>query len=178
MRHGPSYTTIVLSRGGDAVRFPDQREMDPEDPAEEARPPEARFAIGAQLRNGDWFVIEPLALIWLAEPGPTIGLPLVATARGVLGVGGSGGAIGFGTGLGTTCATRGRCKLRDSMFSSIVDIEAAVERTYGGTTWRHATYMGPRLSSGGTDFKWSAGWMFDLDGGSNHHFQFGAGIGW
>jgi hypothetical protein len=144
--------------------------------AAQAGPREARVAVGCEVRNGDWLAFEALGLVLVG--GSEDGANVAATARGVAGLGGAGGAIGLATGLGGPCVEREPCALRESVFSSIVGVEARVERTYGPSTWRHATYAGPHLSFGGVFMKWSAGWMFDLDDRTNNHLQLGIGGGW
>jgi hypothetical protein len=64
------------------------------------------------------------------------------------------------------------------VFSSIVGIEARVERMHGPTTWRHTVYAGPQLVFGGVFIKWSVGWMFDAHDKADNHFQLGVGGGW
>jgi hypothetical protein len=142
----------------------------------EAQAREARVAVGAEIRNGDWFAIEPLGLVLLGGSGN--GGNVAGTARGVLGLGGSGAAIGLATGLGGPCIGPGPCALRDSMFSSIISAEARVERMYEPTLWRSTTYVGPHLSFGGTFLKASVGWMFDVHDRADNHFQIGVGGGW
>jgi len=142
----------------------------------DTRPREARLAVGVELRNGDWLAVEPIGLVLIG--GSEDAANVAAMARGVLGVGGSGGAIGLATGLGGPCIEPEPCRLRDSVFSSIVGIEARVERTYGLSTWRRTTYVGPHLFFGGVLMKCSVGWMFDANNKTNNHFQLGLGGGW
>jgi len=141
----------------------------------EAASLDARLALGVALRKGDWVAFEPLGLIALASDD---GANLALTVRGVAGLGGAGGALGFGTGLGGHCIGSGRCGLRESMFGTIVGVEARVERTYAPGGWRPATYGGPQLTYGGVLGKTTLGWMFDVHDRSVNHFQFGFGWGW
>jgi hypothetical protein len=142
----------------------------------EARAPEARTALGAELRNGDWLAVEPVGLVLLA--GSDEGANVAAMVRVVLGVGGSGMGIGLATGLGGPCIKPEPCELRDSLFSSIIGVEARAEHMYGPTGWRRATYVGPHLSFGGIFLKGSVGWMFDVHDRADNHFQIGVGSGW
>jgi hypothetical protein len=134
------------------------------------------LAPGFEFRNGDWLALELMGVVLVG--GGEDGANVAATARGVLGIGGSGGAIGIATGLGGPCVEPEPCTLRDSLFSSIVGIEARVERMYGPSTWRHTTYVGPHLSFGGIFMKCSVGWMFAVHDKTDNHFQLGFGGGW
>jgi hypothetical protein len=142
----------------------------------EARPLEERVAGGAEVRNGDWLALEPVSLTLLAGSGD--GPNVASSARVVLGLGGAGLGVGLATGLGGPCVEPAPCALRDSLFSSIVGIEARLERMYGPTTWRHTAYLGPQLSFAGIFGKFSVGWMFDVKDKADNHFQFGLGGGW
>jgi len=142
----------------------------------EAQAREATVAFGAAFRNGDWLAIEPVGLVLLGGSGS--GGNVAALARGVVGLGGSGAALGLATGLGGPCLGRPPCGLRASIFNSIISVEGRVERMYGITSWRRTTYVGPHLSFGGMFLKGSAGWMFDVHDRANDHFQLGLGGGW
>lgn len=143
----------------------------------EARPERPRnLGLGVEVRNGDWISMDALGLVLIA--GADDGPNLAGTVRGVLGLGGSGGGIGLATGLGGRCLGSARCSVRDSVFSSIIGVEARVERMYGPTSWRRTTYAGPQVSFGGKVLRMSVGWMFDLHDGSDHHLQLGFGGGW
>jgi hypothetical protein len=58
-----------------------------------------------------------------------------------------------------------------------VSLEAHIERMYGPTSWRSATYAGPQLSLSLFVLKASLGWMVDLSDRTDHHVQIALGGG-
>ncbi len=141
-----------------------------------ARTPAEQVAVGVEFRNGDWLAFELVNLTLLA--GSEDGANVALSARAVAGLGGAGLALGLASGVGGPCVEREPCGLRDSFMSSIVGLEARLERMYGPTTWRHTAYLGPQLSFGGIFLKCSVGWMFDVEDETDNHFQIGLGGGW
>jgi len=135
--------------------------------------PEHVFVVrGGSVRQGDWFAIEPS---FLFVPGSTgRRSPLVLVARPMLGVGGSGAGIG----LAPILACSEPCPMTDALMILPVSLEARIERMYGPTSWRSATYFGPHLSLSAYLWKASVGWMVDGNDRSDHHIQlaFGAGF--
>jgi hypothetical protein len=56
-------------------------------------------------------------------------------------------------------------------------VEAHVERMYGPTSWRGATYAGPNVSVSLILLKASLGWMVDLGDHADRHVQVALGAG-
>ena len=129
---------------------------------------------GGSFRNGDWFAIEPSAL-FLYNP---IRQPVVMVTRAVLGVGGSGGSVGLAMNLMPECPDADLCWQGDDFFAGpFLSLEGRVERMYGPTRWRPATYAGPQLTFSIYVLKASVGWMADVNQRANHHVQVGFGAG-
>ena len=63
------------------------------------------------------------------------------------------------------------------LHGPFISLEARVERMYGPTSWRSATYFGPQLSLSIFVLKASLGLMVDLDDQTNRHLQVGVGFG-
>jgi hypothetical protein len=126
---------------------------------------------GFSFRNGDWFAFEPSGLVLLGAPDH--GGPVVGVVRAVAGVGGSGAGIGLAKNLNPDCP----CAVDDLASGPFLIIEGRVERTYGRTRWRGATYLGPHLSLSAYIFKISVGWMIDVNDRSDRHVQIGIGGG-
>jgi hypothetical protein len=134
--------------------------------------PERVFVVrGFSFRQGDFLSIEPSFLL---VPGATDGTrPLAVVARPMLGLGGS----GVGIGLAPIWGCSAPCLMTDALMVLPVSVEARIERMYGPTDWRAATYFGPHLSLSAFVVKASAGWMVDLDDRRNHHLQLAIGFG-
>jgi hypothetical protein len=130
---------------------------------------------GFSFRKGDWFSFEPSFLFVSGAGGP--GRPIVGVARPILGVGGSGAAIGVATSLARPCPGAEPCQANDFVFSLPVSFEARVERMYGPSSWRGATYLGPQATVSAYVFKASLGWMVDVNDRTNRHVQLGIGFG-
>jgi hypothetical protein len=124
---------------------------------------------GYSFRNGDWFAFEPSGLVLF---GGLPFRPVVGVVRAVAGVGGSGGGIGLGLNLNQPCDT-----VDDLAMGPFVTLEGRVERTYGPTSWRSATYVGPQLTLSAYILKASVGWMVDVNDRTDHHIQIGLGGG-
>jgi hypothetical protein len=132
--------------------------------------PDRTFVVrGASVRQGDLFAIEPSFLF--APAGRDS--PLVLVARPILGVGGSGLGIGLAPILG--CSQP--CPMMDAVMILPVSFEARIERMYGLSSWRSATYAGPHLSFSALVMKVSLGWMVDVNDRSDHHIQLAIGAG-
>ena len=144
-------------------------------PAVEVVPGHLYLARGVSFRNGDWVALEPAAVLLFRPPGPR--RPVVLVARGVLGLGGSGGGLGLATSVAPPCPVPQACEATDFFWSGVAILEARVERTYGLTTWRNATYLGPQLTFSVSLLKASVGWMVDVDDRSDRHLQIGFGAG-
>ena len=134
--------------------------------------PERVFVVrGVSVRQGDWLAIEPS---FLFVPGSTgRRSPLVVVARPMLGVGGS----GIGIGLAPILACSEPCPMTDALMVLPVSLEARIERMYGLTSWRRATYIGPHVSLSAFVLKASVGWMVDVNDRSDHHLQLAIGAG-
>jgi hypothetical protein len=130
---------------------------------------------GFSFRKGDWFSFEPSFLLVSGAAGP--GRPIVGVARPMLGVGGSGAAIGVATSLARPCPEGEACQASDFLLSLPVSFEARVERMYGPTSWRRATYLGPQVTVSAYLFKAFAGWMVDVNDRTDRHVQLGIGFG-
>jgi hypothetical protein len=126
---------------------------------------------GVSFRNGDWFAFEPSGLVLLGAPDR--GGPVVGVVRAVVGVAGSGGGIGLAKSLNPDCP----CAVDDLAGGPFAILEGRIERTYGRTRWRDATYLGPHLSLSAYIFKISVGWMIDVNDRSDRHVQIGIGGG-
>ncbi len=130
---------------------------------------------GASFRSGDLFALEPSGLFFLGAGRP----PVAGVARAVVGVGGSGGGIGLAANLWPSCwgaqpdpGDQGFC------IGPFMSLEARVERMYGLSSWRSATYVGPQLTlSTVVVLKASLGWMVDVGDRTDRHVQFGFGFG-
>jgi hypothetical protein len=92
-------------------------------------------------------------------------------ARPMLGIGGSGVGIGLAW-------TGGNAYTRDPDYLiPFASVEAHVERMYGPTSWRGATYAGPNVSVSLILLKASLGWMVDLGDHADRHVQVALGAG-
>jgi hypothetical protein len=130
------------------------------------------FGAGLSLRNGDLFAIEPSGRFFFGPIRP----PVTMVVHAVLGVGGSGGGIGFAMSLMPRRPGAEPCCQREDFFwGTFVSLEARVERMYGPTSWRRATYVGPQLSLSSYILKASLGWMVDVNDQTNRHLQIGVG---
>jgi hypothetical protein len=58
-----------------------------------------------------------------------------------------------------------------------VSLEARIERMYGVSDWRSATYLGPHISISAYLPKASVGWMVNTNDRSDHHVQLAVGAG-
>src|SRR5882724_3039321 len=129
---------------------------------------------GASFRNGDLFAIEPSGLFLFGPIGP----PVAMVARAMLGLGGSGAGIGLAMNLISECPGAELCwQGTDFFMGPFVSLEAHVERMYGLTYWRSATYVGPQLSLSIFVLKTSLGWMGDVNNRTDRHVQIGFGFG-
>ncbi|HEX3905767.1 MAG TPA: hypothetical protein VH853_23275 [Polyangia bacterium] len=130
---------------------------------------------GISFRQGDYVAIEPSVLFFV---GPVV-RPVALVARGVLGVGGSGGGLGLAINTRPRCPSAYDCWREDDDFfmGPFVSLEARVERTYLPIGWRRATYAGPQLTLSVYVLKASMGWMFDVTDRTNNHPQLGVGFG-
>ena len=131
---------------------------------------------GGSFRNGDLLTIEPSALLFFGPIAP----PVAMVARGIVGIGGSGGGIGFAANLLSPSPCSEMClKDNDDFFMGpFISLEAHVERTYIPVIgWRNATYAGPQLSLSFFLLKASVGWMVDVTDRTNAHIQVGVGAG-
>lgn len=129
---------------------------------------------GVSVRNGDWVAFEPA--LWLTRTLVGPGRPIVFVVRGIVGLGGSGAAIGIAPTLEPPCPTRELCT-HTPFFWPPASLEGRVERMYGLTHWRAATYAGPHLSLSAYLIKASIGWMVDVNDRSDNHVQVGIGFG-
>jgi hypothetical protein len=137
--------------------------------------PEHVFMVrGFSVRNGDWFVLEPS--VWFARGlvGPS--RPIVLVVRPMLGVGGAGVGVGLAPTLEPPWPDAEKCAPTPDFWLP-VSLEAHVERMYGATPWRHATYVGPQLSLSAVVLKASIGWMVDASDRSDGHLQVAIGGG-
>jgi hypothetical protein len=130
---------------------------------------------GFSFRKGDWFSFEPSFLFVSGAGGA--GRPIVGVARPMLGVGGSGAAIGVATSLARPCPPAEPCQASDFLLSVPVSLEARVERMYGPSSWRGTTYFGPQATVSAYVFKASLGWMVDVNDRTDRHIQLGIGFG-
>jgi hypothetical protein len=128
---------------------------------------------GFSVRNGDWVAVEPSFWFTRSLIGPS--RPIMLVARLMLGVGGSGIGIGFAPTLEPPCPTVETCKT--PWFWLPFSLEAHVERMYGPTPWRSATYVGPQFSLSAYLLKTSLGWMVDASDRSDSHVQVAIGVG-
>ncbi len=134
--------------------------------------PERVFVVrGFSVRQGDWLTIEPSFLLVPVSTGRNG--PLVFVARPMLGLGGSGVGIGLAPIWG--CSEPG--PMTDALMILPVSVEARIERMYGLTSWRSATYLGPHLSLSAFVVKASVGWMIAVSDRNNHHIQLAIGGG-
>ncbi len=101
---------------------------------------------------------------------------MVFLARAIVGVGGSGGGIGLGPTWASPCQTADECK-GEPFFWPPVTLEAHLERMYGPTPWRSATYVGPQVSCSAYVLKASVGWMVDASDRHDPDVQVGIGFG-
>jgi hypothetical protein len=69
------------------------------------------------------------------------------------------------------------CPMTTARMELPVSLEARIERMYGLSSWRSATYLGPHLSLSVLVLKASVGWMIDVNDRSNHHIQLAFGGG-
>jgi hypothetical protein len=129
---------------------------------------------GFSVRSGDWFVLDPS--FWIARDlvGPR--RPIMLVARPMLGVGGAGAGIGIAPTLEPPCPDAEACT-PTPFFWLPISLEAHVERMYGPTPWRRATYVGPTLSFSPYIFKASVGWMVDASDHADRHVQIAIGGG-
>jgi hypothetical protein len=129
---------------------------------------------GFSIRNGDYLVLEPSFLFVFGPVRP----PLTVVARAMLGIGGSGAGIGLAMNLmPSSPGVEPRTSEADYFMGPFVSLEAHIERMYGPTSWRGATYAGPQLSLSLFVLKASLGWMVDLGDRTDHHVQIGLGGG-
>ena len=129
---------------------------------------------GASIRNGDTLSVEPSGLFFFGPIGP----PLALVARPMLGIGGSGAGIGLALSLAPALTGVDSRTLDDDFFiGPFATVEAHVERMYGPTSWRSATYAGPQLSVSLFVLKASLGWMVDVGDHSDRHVQVALGAG-
>jgi len=137
--------------------------------------PEHVFLVrGASFRNGDLIAIEPSGLFSFGPIGP----PVVMVARAVLGLGGSGGGIGLAINPIPQCPGTEMCWKGEDFFTGpFISLEGRIERMYGLTSWRSATYVGPQLSLSIFVLKASLGWMIEVDDREDQHLQIGFGAG-
>jgi hypothetical protein len=129
---------------------------------------------GLSIRNGDWVAAEPT--FWFVRKLMGPGRPIVLVARAIVGIGGSGGGVGFAPTLEPPCRTTEACS-ETPFFWPPVSLEAHIERMYGPTHWRAATYLGPQLSASAYVLKASIGWMVNVKERSDNHVQVGIGFG-
>jgi hypothetical protein len=133
--------------------------------------PEHLFAVrGFSFRQGDWLSLEPSFLFVPASRGA---YSPVVVVRPMLGVGGS----GVGIGLAPIWGCPGPCDPTDALMLLPVSLEARIERMYGVSDWRSATYLGPHISISAYILKASVGWMVDVNDRSDHHIQLAIGGG-
>lgn len=144
-------------------------------PAEEVVAGHVYVARGASFRHGDWVALEPAGVFMFGPPGA--GRPVVLVARPVLGLGGSGVGLGLATSLTPPCLVAQPCDPIAFFWSGVGTLEARIERMYGLTTWRDATYLGPQLTLSFSLIKASVGWMVDVNDRSDRHLQIGFGGG-
>jgi len=129
---------------------------------------------GFSIRNGDYLVLEPPVLFFFGPIRPRVTL----VARPMLGVGGSGAGIGLAMNLmPSRPGGEPRTPAADYFMGPFVSLEAHIERMYGPTNWRSATYAGPQLSLSLYVLKASLGWMVDPGDGTDHHVQIALGGG-
>jgi hypothetical protein len=67
--------------------------------------------------------------------------------------------------------------MMDALSILPVSLEARLERMYGLTSWRSATYLGPHLSLSALVMKASVGWMTNVNDRGDHHIQLAVGAG-
>jgi hypothetical protein len=141
---------------------------------------------GASFRSGDWFALEPPVFF---VSGATLGRrPIVVVARPILGVGGSGVGIGLVTNA-DVFGVEPEVVNNPVVLPSDLDpepapfwllpmtFEAHLERMYGPTSWRSATYVGAQVSMSAYVLKASVGWMVNATDRTDHHLQLGLGSG-
>jgi hypothetical protein len=132
---------------------------------------------GLSVRNGDWVGIDGLGVALLGSPRP--GRTIAAVLRGELGLGGAAGGLGLATNLlSGSCSAPGGCSMSDFLGSGMGTLEARIERMYGLTSWRHATYVGGQLSWSLVIWKPSIGVMFDAHDPRDARLQVATGCGW
>jgi hypothetical protein len=94
----------------------------------------------------------------------------------MLGVGGSGVGIGIAMNLmPSSPGVEPRTPEADYFMGPFINLAAHIERMYGPTSWRDATYAGPHLSLSLLFVNPSLGWMVNLGDRSDHHVQVGLG---
>ena len=137
--------------------------------------PEHVFMVrGLSVRNGDWVALEPT--FWFTRGLTGGGRPIVLVARLMAGVGGSGAGIGFAPTWVPPCPNGAPCTTTP-FFWPPISVEAHIERMYGPTHWRSATYVGPQLSASAYLLKASAGWMVNTGDRRDSHLQVAVGFG-
>jgi hypothetical protein len=87
------------------------------------------------------------------------------------------GGAGVGIGLAPIWGCSAPCDMTNALMVLPVAVEARVERMYGWTSWRGATYAGPHLSLSALVLKASVGWMVDVNDRSDRHVQLAIGAG-
>jgi len=133
-------------------------------------------ARGFSVRDGDYFVLEPSFLfVGDAKPGSR---PIVGVVRPMVGVGGSGLGVGFAY-QPFFGPIAGGCDqdIEDYVAILPISVEAHVERMYGPTEWRSATYLGPQLSLSIYVLKVSVGVMTNVGDQRDRRGQLGIGGG-
>jgi hypothetical protein len=127
--------------------------------------------LGVEVRNGDIVALQLGAMRVFGSSAN----PVVATARGEIGVGGSGAGVGLVIASGTDSPNPDP---KDLIFGGFILLELRAERMYGPTSWSHTTYAGPQVTF--YPFiapKVSLGWMADVHDAANNRLQIGVGGG-
>jgi hypothetical protein len=133
------------------------------------------LARGFSVRMGDYFALEPAFLfVGDARPGSR---PPVGVLRPIAGVGGSG--LGVGVAWQPFWPIEGERPEHVEGYVDIlpISIEVHIQRMYGPTHWRSATYLGPQLSLSVLFLKASVGWLVNAIDEHDRRPQFGIGGG-
>jgi hypothetical protein len=133
------------------------------------------LAGGVSVRGGDYFSIEP-SFLFVANTKPG-SRPIVAVARPMAGVGGSGVGVGLAWRPIWPIENERPEGVEDYVSILPISLEVHVERMYRPTNWHSATYLGPQLSLSVLVLKASAGLMFNADDQRDRHAQLGIGCG-